>query len=93
MCDSAQNPPDELSPFATEPSSMSIWVACPTCAEFTANQNMGDTYGQIIQFREAASSSTYGAKGDTLIEIQTIFILMLQLDLFIKVRPAFPRIT
>ena len=54
---------------------------------------MGDTYGHIIQFREAASSSTCGAKGDTLIEIQTIFILMLQLDLFIKVRPAFPRIT
>ena len=29
MCDPAQNPPDEFRPFATEPTGMSICVACP----------------------------------------------------------------
>ena len=47
---------------------------------------MGDSYGHVIQFRETASSSTNCTEGDTLIEAQAIFILVLQLDLFIKVR-------
>ena len=85
MYDPAQNPPDEFRPFAADPTSMSICVACPTRGKFTANKNMGDTYGHVIQFRETPSSSTYGAERDT-IENQTIFILVLQLDLVIKVR-------
>jgi hypothetical protein len=65
---------------------MSICVACATCGEFTTNRSMGDTYGDVIQFRETASSSAYCAKGDTLIENQAIFILELQLDLFMNIR-------
>ena len=49
---------------------------------------MEDTYGNVIQFRETASSSAYRAKGDTLIENQATFIV-LHLDLFLKVsQPA-----
>ena len=46
---------------------------------------MGETYGHVIQFRKTASSSTYCTEGETLVEDQAIFILVLQLDLFIKV--------
>ena len=31
---------------------------------------MEDTYGHVIQFRKAASSSAYGTEGDTVIENQ-----------------------
>ena len=49
---------------------------------------MEDTYGNVIQFRETASSSAYRAKGDTLIENQAKFIV-LHLDLLLKVsQPA-----
>ena len=86
MYDPAQNPPDEFRPFAADPTSMSICVACPTRGKFTAYQNMGDTCRHVIQFRETASSSAYGVKRYTLIENQAIFIFVLQLDLFMKVR-------
>ena len=44
---------------------------------------------QVIQFHETASSSTYCNDGDTLIEGQALFMLVLQLDLFIKVRRSY----
>ena len=83
-------PMSSVRPFATEPTSMSICVACSTCAEFTTYRNMGDTYGYVIQFSETTSSSAYCPKGDTLIKNQTIFMLVLQFDLFMEVRwPVF----
>jgi hypothetical protein len=86
ICEPAQNPPDEFRPAATEPTSVSICVACATCGEFTTARSMGDTHSHVIKFRETASSSAYGAEGNTLIQNQAIFTLELQLDLFMKVR-------
>jgi hypothetical protein len=33
ICEPAQNPPDEFRPLATEPTIISICVACTTCGE------------------------------------------------------------
>ena len=76
-------PSDEFIAFVTEPTSLSICVACPTCGEFTnLPSETWETRTGTLQLRETASNSTYSAKGDTLIENQVIFILILQFDLF-----------
>ena len=47
---------------------------------------MENAYGDVIEFRKTASSPANSAKRDTLIENQAILVLVLQLDLFVKVR-------
>ena len=42
------------------------------------------TYRNIVKLRETAASATDAAEGNTLVENETVLVLLLQLDLFVR---------
>ena len=81
----AQKPPDEQSPIAIDPRSMSTLEAC--IFFFVIRIRMKKygcimrTYRYIVKFSQTASGPSDGTKRETLVEDQAIFILQFELNL------------
>lgn len=83
----AQKPPAEASPVAQEPRSMSTLEACRWEGVRLENDiGRTSTYGNIVQFCQTTTCPTNGTEGVCLIEDQTVFILVLELNLKKKER-------
>ena len=81
----AQNPPDEQSPIAIDPRSMSTLEACffqkVEIRKKVLMLIFLRTYGNIVKFGQTASGPSNGTKRETLVKDQTIFILQFELNL------------